>query len=77
MGVTQLSHNLDMTEEETKHLMDAYFERYSSTAAWRQECLDFAKETGYVKTIFGDKLKCDRGRWATQGKRNYALYKFD
>ena len=72
MSCETLSHNLDLSVEDTKELMNAYFTRYSSTAAWRQECLDFAKETGYVKTIFGDKLKCDKGRWATQGF-NYVL----
>ena len=52
--------------------MNAYFERYSVTAAWRQECLQYAKEHGEVKTMFGDKLRCEKSRWATQGF-NYVL----
>ena len=61
-----------MTLEDTKELVDAYFTRYAVTAAWRQECLQYAKEHGEVKTMFGDKLRCDKGRWATQGF-NYVL----
>ena len=72
MADITLAHNLDLSLEDTRQLMNAYFTRYSSTAKWRQQCLEYAKKTGEIATLFGDKLRCDKKKWATQGF-NYVL----
>lgn len=67
MAVNTLSHNLDMTLEETQKLVDSYFTRYSTAGKFIQEAKEYAKEHGEVKTIFGDRLRCDKRRYATAG----------
>lgn len=67
MGMEQLSKQLDMTLEEAQKLVDSYFTRYSTAGKFIKEAKEYAKEHGEVKTIFGDKLRCDKRRYATAG----------
>ena len=72
MGIDQLSHNLDMSLEEAQKLVDGYFTRYETAGKFIKEAKQYAKEHGEVRTIFGDKLRCDKRRYATAGI-NYVL----
>lgn len=74
MSPETLSHQLDMTLEETKNLMQGYFDRYSVAKQMIDESIDYCKKTGYIKTIFGDKLAAKDGKRKanTQGI-NYKL----
>jgi len=72
MAVETLSHNLDMTFEDTKELVNAYYTRYSSAKKFIDEAKKFCKENGEIKTIFGDKLYADPRDYATAGI-NYVL----
>ena len=68
----QLAKQLDMTTEEAGKLVNSYFTRYSSAGKFIKEAKQYAKEHGEVITIFGDKLHCDKRRYATAGI-NYVL----
>ena len=72
MGISQLAHNLDFSVEEAQKLVDSYFTRYAVAGKFITEAKQYAKEHGEVKTIFGDKLRCEKSRYATAGI-NYVL----
>lgn len=48
-----LSEQLDIPQEEAAGYIDAYLERYSRVAEFRQEIIAGAKEAGYVTTVLG------------------------
>lgn len=48
-----LSEELGITRNEAKEFMDRYFESYPKIRSFMQETIDFCKENGYVKTLFG------------------------
>ena len=72
MSTTELSHNLDMTMDETKKLMNAYFDRYSSAKKFIDDRKQYCKEHGEIKTIFGDRIYVNASEFATAGI-NYVL----
>lgn len=72
MSPQSMSHQLDMTLDDTKKLMQAYFDRYPKTKQQIDECVAYAKRTGEILTVFGDRLRCDKSRASTQGF-NYRL----
>lgn len=47
-----LSQDLRIRAEEAKSFIDAYFERYPQVAEYMKDTIQFARENGYVKTIF-------------------------
>lgn len=72
MAPETLCHHLDMTLEETLTLMDSYFSRYSKAKEFIDESKEYCKRTGEIRTIFGDRLRADRKKYATAGI-NYVL----
>lgn len=72
MATETLSHNLDMTLEETEKLQNAYFERYSSAKAFIDRKKKYCKEHGEIETIFGDRIYVSASKFATAGI-NYVL----
>ena len=74
MHPSTLAHNLDMTLDETKELMNSYFRRYSSAKEYIEECKEYCRTTGEIKTIFGDRIYVSNPKkeFATAGI-NYVL----
>lgn len=72
MAINTLSHNLDMTMEETENLVNSYYSRYSSAKKYIDAAKKYCKENGEIKTVFGDKLYADARDYATAGI-NYVL----
>lgn len=72
MSTNELSHNLDMSLQETKKLQNAYFSRYSSAKKFIDDRKQYCKEHGEIKTIFGDKIYINPSEYATAGI-NYVL----
>lgn len=50
-----LAKNLGISRESAKEYIDSYFMRYPGIKAYMDETVAFAKQHGYVKTIFGRK----------------------
>lgn len=50
-----LSERLTIPRAEAKELIDGYFATYPDVKRYMDECIQRAKETGYVETIFGRK----------------------
>ncbi|WP_112322322.1 DNA polymerase I [Oceanibium sediminis] len=51
-----LSNNLRIPREEAKGFIDRYFERFPGIREYMDETIAFAKEHGYVQTLFGRKI---------------------
>ncbi|MFW5892919.1 MAG: DNA polymerase I, partial [Bacillota bacterium] len=47
-----LSQELDISTQAAKTFIDRYYERFSGIEAYMKEVVDFAKENGYVKTMY-------------------------
>lgn len=54
-----LSQTLLTTKAEAKQFIDSYFDTYSRVKDFMQSSINFAKEKGYVTTIFGRKRKIE------------------
>ena len=48
-----LSQNLHIPQNEAKEYIQSYFERYPKIKTFNQDCVEFAKKNGYIKTKFG------------------------
>ncbi|RMG32099.1 MAG: DNA polymerase I [Bacteroidetes bacterium] len=48
-----LSQRMGISRTEAKSIIDAYFKTYPRVKAFMDECIAFAKEHGYVETLFG------------------------
>lgn len=48
-----LSQRLDIPRSEAKMLIDGYFETYPQVKEYMDQSIEFAKEKGYVETLFG------------------------
>jgi DNA polymerase-1 len=48
-----LSQNLHIPQTEAKAYIDSYFERYPKIKEFNQECVDYARKNGYIRTKFG------------------------
>lgn len=70
-GVTPfgLSKDLKISLQSAKNYIDKYFEQYPQVMQWMQRTEEFAKEKGYVKTIF-DRIRFVPGIY----ERNKTLY---
>ncbi len=53
MGAFGLSSRTGITQWQAKEFIDAYFEKFSEVKKWIDGTLAFAKEHGYVETLFG------------------------
>ena len=56
MSAFGLSKNLDISIDAAKSYIDKYFMRYPMVASFMKNTKNFAKENGYVETVFGRKL---------------------
>lgn len=56
-GSTNLSQQLDISRSEAKKLIDQYFNTYKGLKKYMDEVVKVARERGYVRTLFGRKLK--------------------
>jgi DNA polymerase-1 len=54
-GAFGLSENLNISRGEAKQLIDNYFREYAHIKKFMDEQVNFARETGYVKTVMGRK----------------------
>jgi len=52
-GPFALSRQLGITQDEAKHFITQYFERFSGVRAWLDRTVREARERGYVETLFG------------------------
>jgi DNA polymerase-1 len=50
-----LARQLDIGRKEAQNYIDAYFERFPGIRAYMDRTIEFAKEQGYVETLFGRK----------------------
>ncbi|MEZ4824784.1 MAG: DNA polymerase I [Bacteroidia bacterium] len=48
-----LSQRMGISRTEAKDIIDAYFSQYSRVQAFMDECVEKARQTGYVETYFG------------------------
>lgn len=53
MGAFRLAKEIGVGNAEAKRFIDAYFARYPKIQAYMEETLTFAREKGYVETLFG------------------------
>ncbi|MDT8447221.1 MAG: DNA polymerase I [bacterium] len=53
MGAFRLSKEIGVSNAEAKRFIDAYFARYPKIQSYMDETLDFARDKGYVETLFG------------------------
>ena len=51
-----LARNLRIPRKEAQSFIDTYFERFPGIRAYMEETVSFAKENGYVETLFGRKV---------------------
>ena len=51
-----LARNLRIPRSEAQAFIDAYFERYPGIRAYMDDTVNFAKERGFVQTLFGRKI---------------------
>ncbi len=55
MGVSALQKNLKVDRKEAQEFYNTYFEKFSGLAEYLEETKEFAKKTGYTKTLYGRK----------------------
>ena len=67
-----LSKQLGISIPEAKDYMDIYFKRYPRVKSYMEEIKSFAKEKGYVETIYGRKLYLPEINSKHAQRRNYA-----
>ncbi|MEP3074002.1 MAG: DNA polymerase, partial [Maricaulis sp.] len=48
-----LANQIDVSREEAKNFIDAYFEKFPGIADYMERMKTEAKDTGYVETVFG------------------------
>ena len=53
MGSYGLSSRVDLTQYEAKQFIDKYFSEFSGVKKYLDTTLDFARQSGYVETLFG------------------------
>lgn len=53
MGAFRLSNELGITQSEAQKFIDGYFQTYSGVRRYFDSVLDFARQNGYVTTIYG------------------------
>jgi DNA polymerase-1 len=51
MGQVALAEQLEITRDEARAFIDQYFQTYEGVKAWREACLEKARENGYVTTL--------------------------
>ena len=51
MGQNALAAQLGITRDEARAFIDQYFQTYEGVKAWREACLEEAREKGYVTTL--------------------------
>ncbi len=51
MGQNALAAQLGISREEARAFIDQYFQTYEGVKAWREACLEEAREKGYVTTL--------------------------
>ncbi len=54
-GPFRMSQELHVPHNEAKHIIDAYFEKFSGINDYIQNTLEYARKNGYVKTMLGRK----------------------
>jgi DNA polymerase-1 len=56
MGAFGLAQQLGIERNAAQQFIDRYFQRYPGVAEYMQATREFARETGYVETVFGRRL---------------------
>jgi DNA polymerase-1 len=70
-GPYSLSRQLGVAQDEAREFIDLYFERFAGVRRFLDDCVIFAREHGYVETLFG------RRRFIPELKeRNYNIRAF-
>ena len=60
-GPFRMSQELGISIKESKELIDVYFQTYPKIKEYMENTILFAKENGYVKTLFGRKKTVNLG----------------
>jgi DNA polymerase-1 len=69
MGLTKLTMQSGLTEAEGQDFIDEYFATFPEFAAWREEMIEFARDHGWVRTLFGRKRTIKLGGYDTDDGR--------
>jgi DNA polymerase-1 len=77
MGDYGLSSRADIPIEQARAFLDEYMLRFSSVAKWREQIVEQAKQSGFVRTISG-RIRptpgiADGNRAVAEATRRYAL----
>ncbi len=56
MGISKLSSSLQISRTEAKEYIDRYFSLYPGLLVWIKKTKQFAREIGYIETVFGRRL---------------------
>ncbi|MBO6784252.1 MAG: DNA polymerase I, partial [Alphaproteobacteria bacterium] len=67
-----LANNLGIARDEARDYIAAYFDRYPAIRQYMDEAKEFAKETGYVETIFGRRIHLTGIKDKNQAVRGFA-----
>jgi DNA polymerase-1 len=69
MGLLSLTRQAGLTEEEGEQFMEDYFATFPQFAAWREDMIDYAEQTGSVTTLFGRRRTITLKGFASQDGR--------
>jgi DNA polymerase-1 len=72
MSAFGLGKQLGITRTEAQQYVDLYFERYPGVKAFMDNTREQARETGYVKTVFGRRLYLPDINHSNAQRRQYA-----
>ena len=72
MSAFGLGKQLGITRSEAQQYVDLYFERYPGVKAFMDNTREQARETGYVKTVFGRRLYLPDINHSNAQRRQYA-----
>ncbi len=67
-----LANNLGIARDEARDYIAAYFDRYPAIRRYMDEAKEFAKEAGYVETIFGRRIHLTGIKDKNQAVRGFA-----
>jgi DNA polymerase-1 len=72
MGQVALADQLGITRDEARAFIDRYFQTYEGVKAWREACLEQAREKGYVTTLLNRRRYLREISSGNAGARSFA-----
>ena len=66
-----LARQLGIAQSDAKSYIDAYFERYPGVKGYMEEAKEFARENGYVETIYGRRVHVPGIKDKNPARRNF------